>query len=783
MADQPIAQDALDYGDFTGAGNASMLNDSAAAVKEKTTAGAQTFFAYGEFDSSPGNSEEEKSAKIPPVCNEVLDYGEFSCVGEPLPATEQKIVAEPAAERLPVFEAPPEAEAQEPAPAEPPVKRISEQMAVEIPAQRHKAYSAHSESSKIAAHGSKRVRTAVPIGAKLTACVTSALLCSLGLLTVAAWFFTGADARRMAEKHNADINYLAALTTETVLSLVKNNVSMLFSELDQPKPETVASFFEEHPDIAFVISGGYEGRPFINERFFLNYGIDPSLATACMEQMDVKNRDPHMEPVLLNAAPFFEGLPLLAMRFPTDRGWITVFFSSERLAESFGGGENASMSLNSRGDILIHADQEVILQESNFSDFSATPVLREFADSEKTALQTRYTSASGDAYIAAIRRLNGTGNDLFTLTIIPEAAVFENSNAIMRLNLYLSLAAGLVAIIFMRFFSKTISGPLKLLKSAVQAAEDGSYTMTYSSRKDEIGILTESVNGMMLTLAHIGAFANQKIALRLWKGRLQAEGTRKEATVFFSSLWSFMENAENTGNPEEMAALLNECLERMSTCITLAGGVVDKYTGVTVMAHWGAVDSTGNAEQDAVNAVCAALMMRAAMRSLNDSLNDASGGGKLVVHAGCGLNSGSVTAAQIGYFGGVEYTVMGDTVTLANHANNFCEAFSAEIIITRNTRDLIKDAFIIEDLPPVRDKGREIRLFAVVNVRKITILERIFSNIERMPKTNSNTSRLYLGPGAPQNMADLRRMLGLSAPDIIKATHEEEKNYTIQTGD
>lgn len=774
MVDQRIARDVLAYGDFVD--NAGVISDSVATVKEGPTDDARSFYAYGEFTSSIENIEKESVDKAQSVCNDVLDYGKFSCAETPLPAVEQKATVEPAVTQSPVLDAVPDTE-----PPEPVIAKISE-----ISVQRHKMRPASPDPSKTGAHDPKRIRAAFPIGAKLTACVTSMLLCSLGLLAAAIWFFMRVDARRTAEKHNADINRRVALTVETALSSIKNNVSMLFYGPDQPNPETVSSFFEEHPDIAAILSDGYgagehEEQPFIHEQFFLNHGIDASLASARLDQMDLKNREPRAEPVLLNASPFFERLPVLATRFPTDRGWIAVFFSSERLAENFGGSENVSMLFNSRGDVLVHVDQNAIRQESNFSDFFAMPVLGEFADSGETSFQTRCPNMSGDAYIVAIRRLNTVGNGLFVLTAIPEAVVFENINAITRLNLYLSLAACLIAIILMRFFSKTISVPLKLLKSAVQAMEDGSYNMMDSSRHDELGVLAESVNGMIRTLANVESFANKKIARRIWKGQIGVEGTRKEATVFFSSLCSFTENEDN---PEETVALFNDYLERISLCVTRTGGVVDRCVGATVMAHWGAADSSGDvaggAGQNAVNAVCAALMMRAVMRSLNDSLNET--GGKPLVRASFGLNSGSVTAAQIGGSDRLEYAVMGDTVTLANRARDFCEAFGAEIIITGNTRNLIKDSFIIEDLPPIIDKRGEIRLFTVVNVRKIEILERIFSDIEQMPKANLYTSRLCLGPGAPQNMAELRKMLRLSAPDMSKATNEEKKKYAIQTG-
>jgi hypothetical protein len=127
---------------------------------------------------------------------------------------------------------------------------------------------------------------------------------------------------------------------------------------------------------------------------------------------------------------------------------------------------------------------------------------------------------------------------------------------------------------------------------------------------------------------------------------------------------------------------------------------------------------------------------------------------------------------------------MGPTVTLADHVRAFSESFSTEILITGSTRELIKDTFIIEGLPPITEKGKNIRLFAVINVRKFEILERIFAALEQVPRTNLNTSRLCLGPGGPQNMAELRRMLGLAVPDLNTVKlDEKEKKYAIRTGD
>jgi adenylate cyclase len=171
----------------------------------------------------------------------------------------------------------------------------------------------------------------------------------------------------------------------------------------------------------------------------------------------------------------------------------------------------------------------------------------------------------------------------------------------------------------------------------------------------------------------------------------------------------------------------------MVACVEKTGGTIDKFIGDAVMAHWGAASTTGNSRQDAFTCVCSALLMRAALYRMNRS-KEPRDEGNPKIQIGCGINTGIVTAGQIGSEQRMEYTVIGDPVNLASRVESLNVTFGTDILITEGTWRLIKDYIIAEEMPAVKVKGKEkpVRLFAVIN-RK---------SAENGPKTLSDVRRL-----------------------------------------
>jgi adenylate cyclase len=185
--------------------------------------------------------------------------------------------------------------------------------------------------------------------------------------------------------------------------------------------------------------------------------------------------------------------------------------------------------------------------------------------------------------------------------------------------------------------------------------------------------------------------------------------------------------------------------------------VVDKFIGDAVMAHWGTAYTSGSAAEDAFNCVRAALMMRDALVELNRG-RKAGDPGNPPIRIGCGINTGVVTAGQIGSEQRMEYTVIGDPVNLASRTEALNKPLGTDILITEDTWELVSARVAVEEMPPVRVKGKEkpVRLFAVINLAG--------TDLRRGPKT----------------LAEVRELLDITPPDLSAVdTGSEEKKYKI----
>ena len=452
------------------------------------------------------------------------------------------------------------------------------------------------------------------------------------------------------------------------------------------------------------------------------------------------------------------GSPVLALIFPWqetgEENAAVVFFSSNSLTETFATGTNLSYMINNNGDYLVHADYELIRSVVNAA---SSPFIISMLESPSSNLQTLYRDTDGQRYFGAYREIWANAA---VVTIIPYNIVFEGIAATTRRNIFLTGAVLFLSIIFIWFFSKTVSVPLKALAAAAAQIEGGNFELHLKPKtKDEVGYLTKSFQKMSGALGIFGRFTNREIAVRAMRGEIKPGGLPKHATIFFSDIRGFTEKSENftkafgDGASDKIVFWLNEYFTRMVDCVEKTGGVVDKFIGDAVMAHWGTAYSAGSPEEDAFNGVRASIMMREALLELNNK-RETGDIGSPSIQIGCGLNSGIVTAGQLGSEQRMEYTVIGDPVNLASRTEALNKPLGTDILITEDTYNLTGDRFITEEMPSVTVKGKEkpVRIFAVVNLKEAQ---------------------------GPQTLAELRNLLGIQPPDTNVDLDSEEKKYKI----
>ena len=133
---------------------------------------------------------------------------------------------------------------------------------------------------------------------------------------------------------------------------------------------------------------------------------------------------------------------------------------------------------------------------------------------------------------------------------------------------------------------------------------------------------------------------------------------RLVVTVLMSDVRGYSAIAEQT-DPAVLAGQLNAHRRAMNAAILRAAGTVMQYVGDAVMAVFGAPDP---ADDHAHRAVTAAYAMHEEQRLLNALWAD---DGLPPFGLGIGLSTGEIAAALLGSRERLEYTLVGDTVNLA----------------------------------------------------------------------------------------------------------------------
>ena len=182
------------------------------------------------------------------------------------------------------------------------------------------------------------------------------------------------------------------------------------------------------------------------------------------------------------------------------------------------------------------------------------------------------------------------------------------------------------------------------------------------------------------------------------EGRRLGETEELEVTVLMSDIRGYSSVAERT-DPTRLAAQLNRHRAEMNKAILARGGTVMQFIGDAVMAVFGAPEPM-RAHADA--AVETAIAMHSAQDVVNDEWAEH---GLEPFGLGIGISTGKVAAVLLGSEERVEYTVIGDTVNLAQRLQQW--GSSGETVLSEPTYVALSDPPESDDLEPALVKGRE----------------------------------------------------------------------------
>jgi len=177
--------------------------------------------------------------------------------------------------------------------------------------------------------------------------------------------------------------------------------------------------------------------------------------------------------------------------------------------------------------------------------------------------------------------------------------------------------------------------------------------------------------------ARLSRFFAPDIAEQLLSGQDEEvrTGRVRPVIVLFADIRGFSTLAENM-DPGELSTFLAEFRDVLATTIRAHGGVVDKFIGDAVMAVFGFPDR-GNSPPD--RALQCALAIRDGVANWSDRRKKA---GHAAVEVGVGCHAGDAFVGVIGKESLLEFTVIGDTVNVAERIERLTRTLDADIALS-----------------------------------------------------------------------------------------------------
>ncbi len=556
------------------------------------------------------------------------------------------------------------------------------------------------------------------IKSKLITITSTIILFSMsGMIFLASYFFKQDSEARVQESNLALTEAIAQKMELEYQTLIFRSRLIARARIGQNYGRTSGNFFQENQDIVFVglALPGENGAGYrIVDRLY-NYGHMAELNLSEETLNNLLKINENRFTVAAGGATSIQNIspgspiPLHAIATPVEKNtsgrFLIVVIDPRTILGSFrSSGLITTFMVNNSGEVIAHPDSRLLVTRTSFQNLE---IVEKLLESKLDNGQIVFTDPSGVVLMGSFKKINLSS--LGIISTVPRDKAFAAVYSIQRRNMIIMGIMVLLAVLIIFFFGRALTIPIVRLVGATKKIESGDYHVDIRSTSgDEVGILTESFVNMARGLEErekmkdaFGKFVNKEIAEKVLRGEIKLGGEKKHAAIFFSDLRNFTAMSEKM-TPEGVVELLNEYFTEMVGCINQSHGVVDKFIGDAIMAHWGAVISQGN---DTENAVNSALQMRKALIEINNNASRKNGE-KPKLMFGCGINTGHVISGQIGSEERLEFTVIGDAVNLASRIESLNKPFHTDILISQDALNQVMDIFKVEPMPAIRVKGK-----------------------------------------------------------------------------
>lgn len=180
----------------------------------------------------------------------------------------------------------------------------------------------------------------------------------------------------------------------------------------------------------------------------------------------------------------------------------------------------------------------------------------------------------------------------------------------------------------------------------------------------------------------LGKYLPRSVATEIMRNpdRLSLHGEKREIFCLFSDLEGFTK-LTHAVEPEMIARLLNDYLDRLSAVVLQYGGTLDKFVGDAVVAFWGAPIAYPD---DGERAVKAAYAMYLAGEEFRKAVPE---GVPKIGRTRVGLHYGDAVVGNFGGEGRIQYTALGDAMNTAARLEGANKPLDTKVLVSREAVD------------------------------------------------------------------------------------------------
>lgn len=180
----------------------------------------------------------------------------------------------------------------------------------------------------------------------------------------------------------------------------------------------------------------------------------------------------------------------------------------------------------------------------------------------------------------------------------------------------------------------------------------------------------------------LGKYLPRSVASEIMRNpeRLSLHGEKREIFCLFSDLEGFTK-LTHAVEPEVIARLLNEYLDRLSAVVLQYGGTLDKFVGDAVVAFWGAPIAYPD---DGERAVKAAWEMYLAGEEFRKSVPE---GVPKIGRTRVGVHYGEAVVGNFGGEGRIQYTALGDAMNTAARLEGANKPLDTKVLVSREAAE------------------------------------------------------------------------------------------------